>query len=299
MRRFARVGEAIVTVWLALTLAFIALYLLPGDSVLESLSTSGVSQAVIDSRRHELGLDRPPLEQYTRYLTGIVTADLGVSLQDGRPVAEVIAGQASATIALTIAASVITLIVGLPLGILAAGRSGTALFGRLLLGLLISVPVLWTATLLLAATGVQLAGNGGVVELMLPALVLGLSGAGALGIVTEGVVGDSLRMPFVTTARAKGLRERRVLTHHVLRASASPILVAFVLQAGFLLGGVVLTEAIFNRPGLGRLLVNATLRQDTPVVLGIVIWSAVLYGTLLLAADLIARLLDPRLGQPA
>lgn len=284
-------------IWLAVTLAFVALQLLPGDSVLESLSASGVSREVIEARRQALGLDRPPLEQYGRYLAGLISANMGVSLQDGRPVAEIIAGQAPATVTLALAASAFTLTIGLPLGLLAAGRKRGALVGRLLLGLLISVPVLWTGTLLLALGDAQSSGQNDLAGLLLPAIVLGMSGAGALGIVSEGVINDTLPMPFVTTARAKGLRERRIIVQHVLRASAGPILVAFVLQAGFLLGGVVLTEAVFNRPGLGRLLVNATLRQDTPVVLGVVVWSSVLYAGLLLAADLLARLLDPRRGQ--
>jgi peptide/nickel transport system permease protein len=296
MRAVSRVFAAVGTVWLAVTLAFIALQVVPGDAVLESLSTSGVSPQIIEERRQALGLDRPVVEQYGRYLLGIVRGDLGASLQDGRPVAEVIAQQAPYTMALALAASAVTVGFGVPLGLLAAGRHPSAWLSRLVLGLLISVPVLWTGTLLLSASGATY-GTDGPGGLWLPALVLGLSGAGALGLVAEGTIEDTRAQPFVTTARAKGLRERRIFGVHVLRASAGPILVAFVLQSGFLLGGVVVTETIFNRPGLGRLLVNAALRQDTPLVLGLVIWSAVLYAALLLVAEGAARLLDPRPGQ--
>lgn len=295
MRGAGRLAEAAGVIWLAVTLAFIALQIIPGDSVLESLSAAGVSQQVVEARREALGLARPPLEQYARYLAGLVSGDMGVSLQDGRPVAAIIAQQAPATIALALAASAITLVFGLPMGVLAAGTRGWALLWRLLLGLLISIPVLWSGTLLFSFSGVHGA-RGDLAGLLLPTLVLGLSGAGALGIVVEGVVSDTQALPFVTTARAKGLGESRILLAHILRASAGPILAAFVLQAGFLVGGVVLTETIFNRPGLGRLLVNAALRQDTPLVLGLVVWSALLYTGLLLAADLAARLVDPRLG---
>lgn len=295
MRGAGRLAEAAGVIWLAVTLAFIALQIIPGDSVLESLSAAGVSQQVVEARREALGLARPPLEQYARYLAGLVSGDMGVSLQDGRPVAAIIAQQAPATIALALAASAITLVFGLPMGVLAAGTRGWALLWRLLLGLLISIPVLWSGTLLFSFSGVHGA-RGDLAGLLLPTLVLGLSGAGALGIVVEGVVSDTQALPFVTTARAKGLGESRILLAHILRASAGPILAAFVLQAGFLVGGVVLTETIFNRPGLGRLLVNAALRQDTPLVLGLVVWSALFYTGLLLAADLAARLVDPRLG---
>jgi peptide/nickel transport system permease protein len=296
MRAVSRLIAAIGAIWLAVTLAFIALQVVPGDAVLESLSTSGVSPQIIESRRQALGIDLPLIQQYGRYLLGVIRGDLGVSLQDGRPVAVVIAQQAPYTIALAFAASAITLVFGLPLGMLAAGRRNSAWPSRLILGLLISVPVLWTGTLLLTASGAASV-QSGPGNLWLPALVLGLSGAGALGLVAEGAIEETRAQPFITTARAKGLRERRIFSVHVLRASAGPILVAFVLQSGFLLGGVVVTETIFNRPGLGRLLVNAALRQDTPLVLGLVVWSAVLYAVLLLAAEGAARLLDPRPGQ--
>jgi peptide/nickel transport system permease protein len=296
MRAVSRLIAAIGAIWLAVTLAFIALQVVPGDAVLESLSTSGVSPQIIESRRQALGIDLPLIQQYGRYLLGVIRGDLGVSLQDGRLVAVVIAQQAPYTIALAFAASAITLVFGLPLGMLAAGRRNSAWPSRLILGLLISVPVLWTGTLLLTASGAASV-QSGPGNLWLPALVLGLSGAGALGLVAEGAIEETRAQPFITTARAKGLRERRIFSVHVLRASAGPILVAFVLQSGFLLGGVVVTETIFNRPGLGRLLVNAALRQDTPLVLGLVVWSALLYAVLLLAAEGAARLLDPRPGQ--
>lgn len=295
MRGLARLAETLFIVWLAITLAFFALQVLPGDAVLELLSASGVSPEVIASRQAALGLTDPPLVQYSRYLGGLVTGSLGVSLLDGRPVTEILGQQAGATLALALAASVITLGVGVPLGMLAA-RGRHAWLPRAALGLMMSIPVLWAGTLALAAFGPAPADAGPLVQITLPALVLGLSGAGALGVVAEQSLHDTLRMPFVTTARAKGLRERDVRLRHVLRAAAGPIVIAFMLQFGFLLGGAVLTEALFNRPGLGRLLAQAALRQDYPVVLGVVVWSAVGYGALLLVADLLARRLDPRLG---
>lgn len=290
-----RLVEVTGIIWLAVTLAFFALQLIPGDSALESLSAAGISQQIIESRREALGLTLPPLEQYAHYLAGLVTGNMGVSLQDGRPVAAIIAQQASATITLALAASVIALIFGLLAGMAAASTRRAALFGRLLLGLFVSVPVMWSGTLLFSLGGAATAHNS-LAGLLLPALVLGLSGAGALGIVVEGAISDTRNLPFVTTARAKGLSERRIFLMHILRVSAGPILTAFVLQVGFLAGGVVLTETIFNRPGLGRLLVNAALRQDTPLVLGLVVWSAVLYAALLIAADFGTWLLDPRRG---
>jgi len=293
VRGLARLAEAAAVVWHAVTLAFFALQVLPGDAELESLSVAGVSPAVIEARRIQLGLGAPPLEQYVRYLAGLVTGSLGVSLLDGRPVAEILSQPALSTFGLAFAAGVITLVAGLPLGIWAARRTWRGLPGRVVLGLLVSVPILWTGTMALAAFGFSPVGAG---DLLFPSLVLGLSGAGALGLVTERAIVGTRAQPFIRTAQAKGLSERLIMTRHVLRASASPILTAFVLQAGFLLSGAVLTEALFNRPGIGRLLVQAALRQDYPVVLGVVIWSAIWYSGLLLIGDMLARWLDPRIG---
>jgi peptide/nickel transport system permease protein len=296
VRGLARLAEALGIVWLAVTLAFFALQVVPGDAVIESLSASGVSPQVIASRQTALGLNDPPLVQYLRYLGGLAVGSLGVSLLDGRPVTEIVGQQAGATIALALAAATVMLGAGIPLGMLAATRGPKAWAGRVLLALMMSIPVLWLGTLAIAAFGPPVASAGPLGELILPALVLGLSGAGALGIVAEQSLGDTMRQPFVTTARSKGLPEHDVRVRHVLRAAAGPILIAFTLQLGFLLGGAVLTEALFNRPGLGRLLAQAALRQDYPVVLGIVAWSAVAYAALLLIADVLARRLDPRIG---
>ena len=293
MRGLARLFEAAAIVWLAVTLAFFALQVLPGDAALESLSVAGVSPAVVEARRIQLGLDAPPLEQYARYLAGLASGSLGVSLLDGRPVAEILGQPALATFGLAVAAGAMTLAAGLPLGIWAARHGWRGLPGRAVLGLLVSVPILWTGTLVLAAFGFSPAGSG---DVMLPALVLGLSGAGALGLVTERAIADTQIQPYIRTARAKGLSERLIMGRHVLRASASPVLTAFMLQIGFLLSGAVLTEALFNRPGIGRLLVQAALRQDYPVVLGVVVWSAIWYSGLLLLTDALARWLDPRRG---
>ncbi|MBL8147576.1 MAG: ABC transporter permease [Anaerolineae bacterium] len=294
MRGLARLAEAAAVIWLAVTLAFFALQVLPGDAALESLSVAGVSPAIIEARRSQLGLGAAPLEQYLRYMAGLASGSLGVSLLDGRPVAETLGQPALATFGLTFAAGLITLAAGVPLGIWAARHGWGGLPGRAVLGLLVSVPILWTGTLVLATFGFSASGQS---DLLLPALVLGLSGAGALGLVTERALAETQAQPFIRTARAKGLPERLIMERHVLRASASPILTVFVLQIGFLLSGALLTEALFNRPGIGRLLVQAALRQDYPVVLGVVVWSAICYSGLLLIGDVLARWLDPRMGR--
>jgi len=296
VRILARAAEAAGIVWLALTIAFFALYLLPGDAVLDALAASGASSSLIEARRSSLGLDRPPIEQYLHYLGGLARGELGVSLQDGRPVAQVLGQQAGSTVSLAAAAGLIALLVGVPLGLVSGAGQRSSVLGRGLAGLLMSIPVLWSGTLLLTVAGTALADAGSPLGLLLPALTLGLSGAGALASVVESEIRAVRVLSYVTAARAKGLLERIVYGRHILRPAAGPIVIAFVLQLGFLLSGAVFTEVLFNRPGLGRTLVQAALRQDFPLALGIVIWSAVWYAVLLLTADVLARLLDPRIG---
>ena len=231
--------------------------------------------------------------QYGRYLTGLVRGDLGVSLLDGRPVTEIVAQQFLPTLTLALCALAVAAVVGIGLGVVAALDVPFAFVARLLLDLALSMPLYWTGTLAIYVFAVQLNWFSAT-GLLLPAVVLGFHTAGAIGQVVRAGVQETLALDFVRTARAKGLPERRILIRHVLRAGLLPAVTVIALQAGFLLGGVVITESLFIRPGIGRVLLNATLRQDYPVVQGIVVLSAVVYILLNTAADFSYRLLDPR-----
>ncbi len=289
-----QIGTALAVLWLAVTLAFFALRVLPGDALTEQLQEGGASPATIAQRRAELGLADPLLIQYGRYLVGLLRGDLGVSLQDGQPVSEIIAQQLAPTVELALSALIISTIVGLALGTLAALDTPVSVVARLLLDLALSVPLYWTGTLAIYLFAVLLNWLPSSGNLILPAAVLGFHTAGAIGQVLRANVRETLALDFVRTARAKGMRESRVMLRHVLRAALLPAVTVIALQAGFLLGGVVITESLFVRPGIGRVLLNATLRQDYPVVQGIVVLSAGVYTLLNAAADLSYRLLDPR-----
>lgn len=284
---------ATAVLWLAASLAFFGLRVLPGDALQTQLQESGASAEIIRERRAALGLDDPLLVQYGRFLMGLLRGDLGVSLLDGRPVTEIVAEQFAPTAALALSALVIAALGGIMLGTLAALKLPGSRFARLALDLALSMPIYWTGTLAIFIFAVQLnwLPSSGIV---LPAAVLGLHTAGAVGQVARANVGETLALDFVRTARAKGLHESRVILRHVLRASLLPTITVIALQAGFLLGGVVITESLFVRPGIGRVLLNATLRQDYPVVQGIVILAAAAYTVLNAAADSLYRLLDPR-----
>ncbi len=298
-----RLGGALVTLWLALTLAFVALRLVPGDAIAAQMARSGASEAQIAARRATLGLDRPLLAQYVDTLGGLLRGDLGISIMSGRPVAEMIGEQFGATLALAAGALVVGAGLGLGLGMLAALsavaplRAGASFLATLAL----ASPVYWTGTLAIYFLSVRLqllpsAGSESEVRfLALPWLVLGFSLSGSIARVTAASVSETRRADFVRTARAKGLRARHILRAHILRASLSPILAVLALQTGFVLGGAVITEMIFVRQGVGQVLLRAINDRDFPVVQGIVALSAVLYSLVNLAADFLAALLDPRL----
>jgi peptide/nickel transport system permease protein len=290
------IGQTLATFWLAATLAFFALRVLPGDAIQAELLGNGASAETIAERRTALGIDDPVIVQYGRFLTGLLRGDLGVSLLDGRPVSEIITQQLAPTVALAVTALIAAILGGLMLGTVAALNTPLSGIAQTVLDLSLSMPLYWTGTLAIYIFAVQLnwLSTSGANNLTLPALVLGFHTAGAIGQVVRASVLDTLPLDFVRTARSKGLHEAQVIIRHVLRAALLPTVTVIALQAGFLLGGVVITESLFVRPGIGRLLLNATLRQDYPVVQGIVILGAFVYTLLNAAADLLYRLLDPR-----
>ncbi len=290
-----------VSIWMAVTLAFFLLRLLPGDAVDVRLMQSGAGPEVIAERRTLLGLDAPPLEQYLRYAAGLLRGDLGVSLVSGLPVSEIIGQQFPATLSLALPALALSAACGILLGMLAARPVGwgAALVARLLIGFSLSTPVFWTATLLIYGFAVVLewlppGGVGTVSHLIMPVMVLGFHSSGAVAQVTRSGVQELLRADFVRTARAKGLPEQVVLQRHVLRAALPPVIAVIGLQGGFLLGGTVITEGIFVRPGIGQVLLTAVFQQDYPVVQGVLVLSAVLFVGINLLTDVLYRLLDPR-----
>lgn len=280
--------------WLVATLTFIALRLLPGDAITAQLIGSGASSAQIAARQTALGLDQPLGMQYVRWLSGLLSGDLGVSLLDGQPVSAIIARQLPPTLSLAVSALLVASGLGIGLGCAAGIGSRLATFT---LNIALSAPIYWTGTLTITVFAALLGwfpASGDSV--LLPALVLGFSTAGAIGRVTAANIMETRHAEFVMAARAKGLSEIVILWRHVIRVSLPPTIQVIALQAGFLLGGVVITEALFIRPGIGRVLLDAVMRQDYPVVQGLVLWNAVSYIGVTAAAEVIVRFLDPRVA---
>jgi ABC-type dipeptide/oligopeptide/nickel transport system permease component len=306
MIRTARHGLLLLVVmWLAVTIAFFALRVLPGDAIQAQLREAGASQVVIEQRRAEQGFNDPLVVQYVRYLGNVVRGDLGLSLLDNQPVQEIILRQLPPTITLATGALIFAAVAGVGLGIMAANeRYGIlALTARTVMNLSLSTPIYWTSTLAIYLFSGQLGllpstGAGRFSQLILPVSILGFHSAGAIARMIETSVREASRSDFVRTARAKGLPERLVQRKHILRVGLLPAVTVILLQAGFLLSGTVITERIFVRPGIGMLLVDRVLQQDYPVVQGIVIFMAVVYTILNALGDLIYPLLDPRVTRP-
>ena len=303
LARRALLGAA--TLWAAATLAFFALRLSGADPT-DSLMAQGLaSPEQAAALRTELGLDAPLLVQYGRFLGGLSQADLGVSLYTSRPVIRIITEQLLPTLELAAGALLVSLVLGLAFGVAAGWRPETSL-GRasdVLASLATGIPVAVAGILviLIAAAvarvvpdALSLTRSG---SLALPALTLGFVTSGALARVIQAGLVDSRAAPYMVAARARGVAPGWRLLWHALRPTLPTAVSLAALQAAFLLSGTVVTETVFSRPGLGRLLVTAILEGDFPVVQGLVVLAAALYTLTQALADGLASLLDPRLAE--
>ncbi len=296
-----RLLTIIPVLWAAATLSFGAIHLLPGDPVMQLLAHSGASPQAIAEQRAAIGWDRPLGAQYAEFLYKLTQGDLGRSWVSARPVVTLISEATLPTLELATVAIIIAITLGAALGIVSALRRGTWLDRTgMFLGVLgISTPIAWTGLLAIMLFSVLLGwlpptGNDEARHLVLPGLVLGIASAGSIARLMRSSLLDVLVEPFVTVARAKGLPGTVILIRHSLPVAAPPVVAMIAVQAGFLMGGAAVTETLFARQGLGRLMVEAVLTQDLPVVQGLVLISAVIYSLVNLASDLLHWQLDPR-----
>jgi peptide/nickel transport system permease protein len=306
-----RVAVSLVLVWVVATVVFLAIHLVPGDPAEMLLTQGGASPdpATVADLREQLGLNKPLYQQYAENMLRLLHGDLGKSMQDDSPVADEIGRRLPRTLELIAAAGLFSVVIGIPMGTLAATRRGSA-FDRTASGLAalsLAVPVFVIGTLMVmlfaqmlrwvpAGGYVPLAQNPGQHFLLLsmPALTIGLGLSAAVFRMTRAAVLEVMLRDYVRTARAKGLTPWRVLLLHVVRTALMPVVTVLALQLGTLLGGTVLVEYVFNWPGLSGLLVSAVNARDYPEVVGIVMVISVLFVALNLAVDLLYGLLDPR-----
>ena len=289
-------------------LVFLILHLVPGDPATVIAGPTAPAD-VIANIRTQLGLDQPLLVQYWRYLSSALHGDLGRSILSRRQVSDEVAGAFLNTLELVIAARVWSLLIGIPIGVLAAARR-RSIFDKLsmvtaLLGL--SLPIFWIGLMAMWLFAVKLgwlpiSGRGGPMwtaaglqHLVLPALTLGGVQVPALARLTRSSLLEALNQDYVRTARAKGLAERLVVVKHALKNAMLPVVTVVGLQFAGLLGGAVVTETIFSWPGLGRLAVTAILTRDFPIVQGTILVSAVTFVTINVLTDFLYAVLDPRI----
>lgn len=286
---------SIFTIWLALTLAFLALRVLPGDAISTQLSSVNASLTEIEARRAALGLDKPFLLQYFSYLQKIARGEFGVSLLDGLPVIELILPRLLPSAELALGAAVVSTLLGITIGTAASTSESRTFsnFARLLTSLSLSIPIYWLASiaLLLTTTGISKIW----LSYWLPVFVLGIGGMGSIAKLISSEINLVLHSDFVLVAKAKGLSRAQILLKHISRVVLLPTVSVIALQLGWLMGGAVMTEVIFNRPGLGRLLFERTLNQDYPVVQAIVLITTVVFIITNSLAEMVFRFLDPRI----
>lgn len=273
-----------------------------GDPARAALGQRADAEA-LERLRRDYALDRPLPAQYLAWLGRLARGDLGESFREQRPVLDVVAERAPATARLAVAATLVSVVLGVGMGALAALRPGSVLDHLLMAGAVlgISTPVFWLGMMLALVFGVTLGwlpvsgyGDGSLRHLALPALTLGALHTGTVARMTRSSLLEVVRQDYMATARAKGLPERIVLLKHGLRNALIPVVTVVGIGLADLLVGAPLTETVFAWPGLGRLLVAAVGQRDLPVVMGAVLVFALVYVLGNLLVDLAYVAIDPR-----
>ena len=282
-------------------ITFVLLYLLPADPAVQLAGRSATAQTVANIR-HELGLDQPLLTQFLNYLTKLAQGDLGRSYTQKTEVVTLIMARLPATLILMAAGIAVEVVLGLIFGTIAAIYRGGAIDRAVMTACFVGVsaPQFVVALLLLYVFALTLgwfpmSGFGTPAHVVLPALTLGVLGAGWYARMVRSAMIEVLGQDYVRTARAKGISERRVILRHALPNALLPIITMIGIDIGQFMSGVVVVEAVYGWPGIGQLVWQAIQQVDLPIIMGVTLVSAsaIVAGNLL--ADLIAPLIDPRI----
>lgn len=296
-----RLGYAMVSVFVLSIIVFMTLHLAPGDPAL-MIAGQDAPERIIQAVRERHGLDRPLLEQYLTWVSGMIVGDFGISYRTSRVLAPDLFEAFRISLVLGASALALSIFVGIPLGLLAAIKRGsfTDFSVMFLAGIGMSVPGFWLAILLILLFSLQLgwlpfSGWGTVAQAILPAIALSTSTTALMARMARSLVVETLLEDYVRTARAKGLQDRVVLVKHALRNAMAPIVTMIGLRFGLLVSGTVITESVFSIPGLGRMLVQAVGLRDFPVVQAGTVLIVVTITVINLVVDLTYSLLDPRI----
>ena len=304
-----RILAAVPVMGFVALFVFLLLRLTPGDPA-AIIAGDNATPEQLDRIRETLGLNDPLHVQFFTWIGRVLQGDLGTSVISGQPVAEMIAGRLEPTLSLALTTITLSVAIAVPLGVIAAWRQGT-LVDRLVMALSVlgfSVPVFVIGYVLIQLFAVDLGwlpvqgfrsvteGLGPFAErIALPTLTLTFLYIALIARITRTSMLEVLGEDYVRTARAKGLSERRVLMGHALRNCAVPILTVIGIGVALIISGVVVTESVFNLPGLGRLTVDAVLARDYPVIQAVILLASLLYVLINLAIDIAYSVLDPRI----
>jgi peptide/nickel transport system permease protein len=302
MLRFllSRLGQSVFILIGVTVITFALAFLVPADPV-RMIAGRSASPATVENIRHQLGLDRPVPEQYVRYVTRLVHGDLGRSYMQKTQVSTLIASRLPATLLLMAGAIFFELLIGLTAGIWAATRRGhfsdQAVMVASFVG--VSAPQFLVGLLLLYVFAnllnlFPLGGYGDLHHLILPALTLGIGGGGWYSRVMRSSMADVLRQDYIRTARAKGLKERKVVLVHGLRNAILPVVAMVGLDIGIFMSGAVVVESVYGWPGIGQLAWQAIQVIDIPIIMGVTLTAAVAIVLGNLLADLVTPFIDPR-----
>ncbi len=282
------------------TLVSILIYFVPGDpadQILGELATFEQKEELRDS----LGLNKGIFVQITHYFSGLIKGDLGTSLLTQQPVLEMISSRAPATIKLALASLIVAILLAIPLGVLSAYRNGTWVdWSSMIFAMAgVAIPNFWLGPMLILLFSLYLgwlpvSGNDSLQHYILPAITMGTALSAALSRMTRTAVLDNLGEQYVRTAISKGLSGYRVMVSHVLKNSTIPVVTIIGLQFGALLTGAIITEKVFDWPGLGLLMLDAIEKRDYPVVQGLVLIFSASYLIVNLLTDVSYAILDPR-----
>ena len=280
---------------------FLILHLVPGNPV-DNLLHPGSPPEAREQLIKEYGLDKPIYQQYIIWLTNVFKGNLGVSITEQRSVSELLLLKLPNTIVLGVASLLICFILGIFLGAVSAIKQNTIVdYAGMVIALLgVSVPTFWLGLMLMLIFSVNLgwfpiSGYGDLKSLVLPAFTLGLAGAGLIARITRASMLEIAQKDYIAIVRAKGISNTQVIIKHIFRNALIPIITLLGLRLGWIIGGAVTTEIVFNRPGVGRLLANSLFRRDYPVIQGalLLLIFAVMVGNLI--ADILYAYADPQI----
>lgn len=299
---FKRVLQLIPVIMGASAIIFFILSYSKQDPVLIMLEGTNPTLEQIEMLRCELGLDKPVWLQFLSYMKGLVSGDLGVSYNSGRPVFTEYMLRFPATLKLAFWALFVSVIISIPIGVISAAKHyswfDNAGMTFALLG--VATPNFWLGLMLILLFSVKLGwlpsgGTGGFKYLIMPAITLGTGQAGLATRTTRSSVLEVIRQDYVRTARAKGLSEKAVIIRHVLKNALIPVITVLGIQFGHALGGAMISETIFSWPGVGRMMVDGINKQDRPVIIGCVIMLCIMVSIMNLLVDILYAYIDPRI----